>query len=89
MSLDASFVFGGPHEIGGEVANDRHVLRAMAFSQARLNLLEYDVELTTEPVLDAPNDRGWRRRPVWRAEEILVARLEAAALLQFRRANSA
>jgi hypothetical protein len=41
-------------EVEGEVADDGHIGRAVAIAQARLVLVEVDVEHPVEPILDAP-----------------------------------
>ena len=54
LSLDGLFAGHGADEVEGEVADHCHVCSAVVAAQARLVLLELDIENPVEAVLDAP-----------------------------------
>ena len=67
------------------MSDDRHVFRAVSFSQAGLVLREYDVEHPMQPVFDAPmaaHSLGGLRRGEFGGGDI-VAGLEAGAVVEF------
>lgn len=54
----AAFSGHGSDEVEGEVADHRHVCGTVAAAQARLVLLELDIENPMQAVLDAPMGSG-------------------------------
>jgi len=58
LALDGLFAGHSADEVEGEMADHRHVCGAVAAAQARLVLLELNIENPVEPVLDAPVGSG-------------------------------
>jgi hypothetical protein len=52
--LEASFVLSGSDEVDGEMCDDGHVLRAVAFSVTGLVFAKDHVQHPMQPVFDAP-----------------------------------
>ncbi len=52
--FDGSLVIGVSHDVDSEVPNDRHVLGAVAFSDAGEVFFEGDIENPVEGVFDLP-----------------------------------
>ena len=75
----------GAQPVEGELAHERHVLRAVALAHARQVLLESHVERPVQRVLDAPvaADGVCERGRGARARCDVIANVEPAAIVQF------